>query len=291
MTTPFTVDHGILGLEGIHRIGDELDVNVQTGWPRIELDRITGLHSLPEADDNREPTYAQGGERVYPSLARGKTITYEGRVLGRDIWQLRSKTHALRLACAGGRLMETSFVVRPHPTVGGNSHRFDARVLSLEVDDEQTLGNEAMPTAYQRGFVLTVRQSDPRYYLVGADVSSGGAAGATVTLDNVGNAPALPVFVVNGPVADELLFHRFDNFVERKLLYDDVGLAAGQQLRLDFNNRTLRRVSDDASFEHKRVFEDSNWWDAGAAGLNAGITHVTVTGGGSWTITFSPASW
>jgi len=34
MTVPFTVDHGILGLEGIHNLNGLLDINVQTGWPR-----------------------------------------------------------------------------------------------------------------------------------------------------------------------------------------------------------------------------------------------------------------
>jgi len=295
MTVPFTVDHGILGLEGIHNLNGLLDINVQTGWPRIELDRITGLHSLPEVDDNREPAYARSGERTYLGFIRGKTIVYEGRVLARDLWTLRSLSHELRQACnrVGGsaRTTEGFVVVRPHPTIGGNSHRYDGRFLSFEMDDEQTVGNDAMPTAYQRGFVLTIRQSDPRYYIVGADVSAGGAAGASVAVDNVGNASALPAFVVDGPIPGDLLFERLDNVAHRKLLYLDIGLAAGQQLRLDFMDRSLRRVSDDESFEHHREFDESNWWDPGSAPLNQGVSHVSVSGGGNWTISFAPASW
>ena len=290
--SPFTVDQSVLGLEGIHRINDELDMNAQGVLPRIKLDRISGLHSMAEIDDNREPMYGQGGERTYTSLARGKTVTYEGRVIAADLYTLREHARDFRLVCSHGRLLGTTeFVVRPNPAVGGPSHRFEGRVLSLDIDDEQIASPWAVPTPWQRSFILTVRQADPRYYLVGADVTAGAASGATVEVDNVGNAPAQPVFVVNGPVADELLFHRLDNFGDVQLLYDDVGLASGQQLRLDFANRTLRRVSDNESFEHKRVFEDSDWWDAGVAGLNEGVTHVVVSGGGAWTISFSPASW
>lgn len=288
--SPYTIAHGILGLEGIHRLADEIDMNTQGGLPRIQLDRITGIHALPEADDNREPKYGQGGEQVYPSLTRGKTIIYEGRILGADLPQMRAMMHSLRHAASRGRLGETSIVVRPGG-FGGVTHSYDARVLALESDDEQTLGLEAMPTAYQRGFVLTVRQSDPRYYLVGGDVYVEAASVDTITVTNPGNAPALPNFIVDGPIPGTLTFDRLDNVVARKLVYEDVGLATGEQLRLDFGARTLRRVSDNASFEHKRVYDDSNWWDAGAAGLNPGATQIRVTGGGNWAMGFAPASW
>lgn len=291
MTPAFTIGEGILGLEAVHRLADRVDLNTQTGLPRIELDRITGLHSLPDADDNREATYAMTGERVFPSLNRGRTITYEGRLLAQDLHGLRWMGMQLRYAATVGRLSETSVVVTPHPTVGGVTHRYDARILALEIDDTQTRGYEAMPTPYQREFVLTVRQSDPRYYLVGQDVTVIGTSGQVITVTNLGNFDALPVFTVNGPIPDDLVFERYDNFVARKLLYNDVGLASGQQLRLDFNDRTLERVSDGESFEHKRVFDDSNWWDASAAGLNPGATQIRCAGGGTWTCTFTPANW
>jgi hypothetical protein len=288
---PFTIGEGILGLEAVHRIANHVDLNTQTGLPRVELDRITGLHSLPDADDNREATYAMTGERVFPSLNRGRTITYEGRILAADLHGLRAMAMQLRYAGTVGRLSETSVVVTPHPSVGGVAHRYDARILALEIDDTQTRGYEAMPTPYQRDFVLTVRQSDPRYYLVGQDVTVSATAADVVAVTNPGNFDALPVFTVNGPIPTDLFFQREDNFVERALVYEDVGLASGQQLRLNFNDRTLTRVSDGASYEHKRAFDLSNWWDTTAAGLNPGVTHISVVGGGNWTCTFTPANW
>lgn len=288
---PFAATEGVLGLEANHRLANRVDLNTQTGFPRCELDRITGLHSLPDADDNREATYAMTGERVYPSLNRGKTVTYEGRILARDLHGLRWMGTQLRYAATVGRLTETSIVVTPHPAIGGAVHRYDARILALDIDDDQTRGVGSMPTAYQREFVLSVRQSDPRYYLVGQDVTANAVESDVVEVNNVGNFDALPVFIVNGPVPTDLFFQRYDNFVERALVYEDVGLATGQQLKLDFNNRTLTRVSDGESFEHKRAFDLSNWWDTTAAALNPGITHVSVSGAPTWSITFSPANW
>jgi hypothetical protein len=295
--TAFDVDHGILGLEGIHRINNRIDINVQSGWPRIELDRITGLHGLPDVDDNREPSYGRSGERTYLGFVRGKTIVYEGRVLGRDLYQLREHTHELRQAInavgASARSKEGEIVVRPHPAIGGLSHRYEARFLAFDCDDEQNIGVDAMPTAYQRSFVLTVRQSDPRYYVVGADVTVSGAEGEIKTVDNIGNASALPVFTISGPFPlGELEVARLNNVAERRLVYDGItGVPAGDALRLDFRDRSLRRVSDDASYEHHRIFNDSNWWDPGAAPLNQGESDVVVLGGSGWTINFSPASW
>jgi len=291
--SPVTIAEGILGLEGIHRVigsGETVDMNVQGVLPRVKLDRITGLHALNEVEDNREPNYARSGETVFVSTNRGRTITYEGRVIGRTLPELRALSQSLRAAASSMRRLDGEVEVRPNAGVGGVTHRYRARAIGFEMDDEQARPRTAVPTPWQREFILTFRQGDPRFYVVGADVTVGGAAGEVKAVDNPTSAGALPVFVVNGPIPDDLVFERFDNFVYRNLTYDEVGLAAGQQLRLDFTERTLRRVSDDVSFEHKRVFNDSNWWDAGAAGLNPGVTTLTVRGGGNWTITFSPAN-
>ena len=98
------------------------------------------------------------------------------------------------------------------------------------------------------------------------------------------------MFLFNGPVSGDLLIERLDNLAYRKMVYEDIDLASGQQLRLDFSDRTLTRVSDGESFEHKRDFGESNWWDPENVGMNPGDTQIKVTGGGTWTITFTPAN-
>jgi hypothetical protein len=91
--------------------------------------------------------------------------------------------------------------------------------------------------------MLTIRQGDPRYYLVGHDVVAYGVSGQTVTVNNTGNAPALPHFVVNGPVSGTLRFDRLGNFATVAMVYAGVELASGQALLLNFKDRTLRRAS------------------------------------------------
>lgn len=288
--TPFALNQGILGIEAIHNWRGLVDLNTQTGLPRIEVDRVTGLHALPEADDNREPATGRIGEVTYPSLPRGKTITYEGTIYGRTLYDLRAHSALLRGACAE-RSAEGWMQVNPDPTIGGAALGYAARVLALDMDDEQTVGVGTMPSEYQRHFVLSLRQSDPRYYQIGAPVQGTAGQGVVITVINLGYAPAEPVWIVDGPVADDLVFERYDNPDPRKVLFNSVGLAAGQQLRLDQRTRTLTRVSDGVDFTSKLVFADSSWWDEGAFGLNPGATQVRSAGGGNWTITFDPATW
>jgi hypothetical protein len=288
---PADVQHGVLGLEAIHNITGRIDMNVQGSLPRIKLDRIGGLHSLNDADDFREDNYARSGETAYISHNRGRTITYEGRLFARNVLELRELGNDLRRACAFSRQTEGDFEIRPHPFMGGYASRYRGRTLALEIDDEWTT-NYGSVIPYQRHFVLTIRCGDHRFYIVGKDVNMTAANAATLAVNNEGSTGALPAIIVNGPIAGTLLFERLDNFVYRNLTYDlsDDNLAAGQQIKLDFYDRSLRRVSDDASYEHLRVFDESNWFDSSAAALNPGLSHVKVSGGGNWNIQFSPAN-
>ena len=100
-----------------------------------------------------------------------------------------------------------------------------------------------MPTP-QRPFVLTLRKSDPAAITSSAPTSAPAAPAATITVTNPGNAPALPVFLVNGPVADELRFQRLDNLDRAQdALRRRRPRRPASSCRLDFNTRTLIRVS------------------------------------------------
>jgi len=293
--SPYTIQDGALGQEGIHRWRDRIDLNTQTGLPRIEIDRFTGLHALPEADDDREPAIGRIGEVVYPSQPRGKTVTYEGRVIGRTLYELRQLSTQLRAAFAD-RSSEGTMVIRPHPVIGGVSTYFRARSMALDLDDDQApYGPDVMPSAYQRAFVLSLRLSDPRHYTIGT-VHGSATSTVTITVTNGGTAPTDPVFVVNGPITDDLVFERYDNPDARKLLFDSVTLAAGQQLRLDFRARTLRRVSDGQDYMGRLVIGESDWWNEGITGLEPGATQVRAAlgagaGSNTWTVDFDQASW
>ena len=305
--TAFAVAHGVLGVEAFH-IWNGVVLNQQktnapvahpgqrntprydTVWPLVRFDRITGLHSLPEADDNRAPATGRLGEIVYPSLPRGRTITYEGFVYGRNLLELRGAVASLR-GTFSNRSDQGMMTVRPHPAVGGPDFYYYARPLAFDVDDEQVVGPEASPSAFQRHFVLSLRQADPRFYH-GAQVNTGDqAAGSTPTVTNAGSAPTDFGVIADGPIPDDFVIERYGNPDARKLLLNNVGLAGGQQLFVNFGARSIRRIQDNADFSGRLVFPDSNWWDDGVWGLHPGATMIRCAGGGTWHAWFNSASW
>jgi hypothetical protein len=291
---PYGIEHGVGGLESIHRLNNRFDMNLQGVMPRVKIDRITGLHSLPDADDIREKNYGRAGEIEYTSLYRGRTVVYEGRCQAMDLLGLRWITRTFREAGSFGHLHHGSIHVYPPAAIGGVTFLYEPRILSLEIDDEWTRSLHAVPSPYQREFILTVRSGDPRYFAVGMDQVYGPAAdGQWVAVNNPGNAVANPVFVYTGPATGTVTFERAaGNFLARKMVYREMSLSSGQQAILDFKNRKFTLASDGSDLDYLRVFDDSNWWNPGAAGLNIGVSTVRVSGGsGSWMISFPPASW
>ena len=165
---PVAAADGALGIEARH-VWNGLTLNDLTVWPRYRLRRIRGLHDLPDSDDNREPKTEQIGEIVYPSYARGKTVTYEGEVIGKTLQELRAGSHSLRSAfgpdIATGLNPERRMVIVPHPTYGTQQHTFQGQCRLCTVEDEQTQGPTRQLSPFIRAFVIDIRLADPRLYL------------------------------------------------------------------------------------------------------------------------------
>jgi hypothetical protein len=181
-------------------------------------------------------------------------------------------------------------VVSPHPALGGAAFFFHARVLALDSDDEQLVGHEAMPSAYQRNFIVSLRMSDPRYFHTAVASTGPQSAGSTPSIVLAGTAPADPGFTVAGPISDDLVFERYGNPDARKLLFNDVTVPGGQSAFLNYTLRSLVR-SDGTDLTGKLVMGASDWWDDGIWGLYPGSTMVRCAGGGSWTMACNPADW
>lgn len=156
---------GVLGVEALHTWNGVITLNDKSGWPRIVIKRIRGLHDLPDSDDNREANTERIGETVYPSYARGKTITYEGEIRARSLHELRFGGQILRTAfgpdVTTGLNPERRMVIAPHASyVGPDSTQFtftaQCRLVTLE--DEQS------SKRFARAFVVDLRLSDPRIY-------------------------------------------------------------------------------------------------------------------------------
>jgi hypothetical protein len=281
---PFEIADGPPGVEAAHTWNETLILNTDrsAGFPRFKVDRITGWGSLPEADDFREPRTARVGEFALPGNERGRTLVYEGRVQGGELGTpgelvlMRRSIASLRAAFRQ-RSSEQVMVVTPHPVFGGPQWFFAARVLSLEVDDEQTRGPNARP--WQREFTLSLRQSDPRVYVVGA-VERALADGGVLT--NLGGMDTNPTFVLTVPVqGDASITH--------------VGLGASIVLRdaapgdyvVDFAARSVTKGGQDFSGLIDAVA--STWWHPNIPALTPGDNAIAQDNVSDWHATFHHA--
>ncbi|HEY3434208.1 MAG TPA: hypothetical protein VGK41_01010 [Solirubrobacterales bacterium] len=167
----------IWGIEGRHdwtppgageaaiRLNGEFDDAGKREWPHIKVKSISGLHSLGDSEDKRDPRIGQVGENPRLSFRRGKTITYECSLRCKTLVQLRTLEQELRDAFADQET-EGRMDVTAHPLnadfEGEPAKFYEARAIGLEIIDRQD------GAKYWRPAVIVVRTSDPRYFEEGA---------------------------------------------------------------------------------------------------------------------------
>jgi hypothetical protein len=130
-------------------------------WPRYALKTVSGLHSLGEAEDNRDPAVGRIGEITRASEGRGKLVTYEGWIQARSLLSLRQADAAMREAFSerdGEGRMDVTWHPLNEEFAAESAKFYEARVLGLDIVDVQ----ENM--RYERRFLLVLRMSDPRYF-------------------------------------------------------------------------------------------------------------------------------
>lgn len=292
---------GPLGLEAKHvwvpATGPAVVLNDLTvALPRVKVDRISGLHALPDVGDSREPRTASVGETIYPVYPQGKTITYEGRIMGRTLAEMRSLGQTLRSGF-GERSSEGIMTLSPQAGYGSGEWHYSARSMAFTMDDEQTLGEETRPTPFQRNFIATVRASDPRFYW--SDVLNTGsqAGGATYNMANAGNAQTDPTFTIEVNDGAELVIQNlsqlsaWDNnpLVLRFGASDYAGTVT-----ISFARRTVFIHEADQTvhdMESKLDLYNSTWWDELEPALAPGDNNVQVSGATSWSAFWASASW
>lgn len=133
--------------------------------PQIALDKNTGWRDLPEMVDSREGRTYGIGEVAYPPRYLGKTLVPEGRIEADDRLDLLELQNAM-VQGFGDRDVEGTMTVTPWPPFGGTGEdlvvwTFKALVLDLKFDADWTLSDGF----YEWGFVLTLRMSDPHFYV------------------------------------------------------------------------------------------------------------------------------
>ena len=263
-------------------IGDFVINDQIANPPRAFLRTIGGWRSTADAELPAEKNMAQEGERPRFGLRAGKTLTFEGKIEAKSAAQCRSFADDM---LAGFWETTQEYVMEIQVRTAGawvTIFTFNARAISVDSPEAQTVGPNRGTYGWERGYVITLRMGIPKFYSTqevnvqtGAVVvgSTGiippftppillpaSATGASVDVLNEGGAPADPLLRIWGPVSDPVVTN---DDLPASLSFPGVQLANGQWLDVDF---VTRQVLLEGQSDFRR-FLRGGWWDRGVPGL------------------------
>lgn len=277
MSAPaLTILEGPQGLLGLHTFNG-FTINDLSGWPRVQLVKVTGLRDRPDADDNRAPNTSRPGETPYPSLTRGKTVVYEGLLRAKTPQSLATlRTNFLAATVSNEPV---SFNHAPPAGRGGVEFTSFGRILGLSMDDEFAFSVNAMPSPWQCAFALTYRMHLPYFY---ENTPHTDTDTATVIVYNGGTAPTEPTITVSHAAAANVII--VNETTGAVMSFVDL---PGGNLIVDFVTRTAKVGT--TSMINKLNDVTTTWWDEGAVGLTTGTQTITQTGGTGITVDWHDA--
>jgi hypothetical protein len=283
---PVALADGPLGLEASHVWhggidGGNLTLNELSVFPRYRLTRIRGLFSAPEFEDEREPAFAQSGEFAYPSLMRGKTAVYEGLIEANTLQEIR-QMRSILVNGFSGQLSEGRVEIHPHPDYGILVWEYNAKCTAVEVEDVPPPHMNRLPTKEVREFTVTLRLSDPRFYVLGTNDT--GAQAAAFSITNTGLVPTDPLFVIDvNLIAEDGFFTVVNESIEAQFtIVFPEGTPEAGKVYVDFKTRKLTYYPDSAPATEQDIpmyFNNAltNWTDRGMPGLVVGLNALSWT--------------
>ncbi len=318
-----SLSDGVPGLEGLHEINppspwtpvtlnDWMDPATgrtrqwtdQTAFTRLQ--KITGLHDKPDADDPRVNLVNQIGELAFPRQQRGKTIVYSGVIVGQTLSAMRNLAAALRAAVSSESSdpADWTLAINYDPTYDptGMVWLGYGMPIAYTSDDVQGSG-DATPSAFQRSFDLSFRLSDPRFWLAATTITLGVptpiASGTSGTLVMTGTAPSEPTFTVTGTGSGSATILLQNTTISRQLqIILPAAMASGDTLVVNFFARTGTFTHAGGSYDYSGYIDWANtdWWGEAAASASLGVgsgfgANVLKVTGDSWSVSAVPAVW
>lgn len=302
-----TIASGPPGLEGIHTLHLPAGTILPSGassvamnqWegslPYLQLQRVTGLYDVADADDPRDNLVNQIGEVPYPRLRRGKTLTYSGLVRAASLDDMRSLIATLRAIASSTQ--DTTLTLAYDATYAGGALEFTAcgQPIAFTCDDDQSsFSPQSVPSPYQRGFTLTYRMRDPRFYATSVAAATAAAAGGTsAVLTVAGLAPSEPTFVLTGPSSGGAVTIQHLGQGKTLAMRPTFALASGDTLTVNFAQRTASLTSAGVTTDVSGSIDYTvtDWWDEDAVGVGAGNNTLEALHVASWTVSAQPAVW
>lgn len=139
--------------------------------PQIRIQGIAGWYDLPDFIDNREGRTYGSGEVAYPGREIGKTLVPECRIESDDRLEFTQIIADLAHGF-GDRSGEGVWTITPWAPFADEDTpviwTFSTLVTGLVFDKAPVLVDNGV--TYSWGFVLTLRMSDPRFYVAGTAV-------------------------------------------------------------------------------------------------------------------------
>lgn len=193
--------------------------------------KITDLGGLDDADvrDAREPNPMRDGELALPAYYGGRTITLTGRIMARNVAEMRTMQSNLKKAFAA--LQETPLQFYNDGTATSYVYINARKSAPIQMRESQ---QNQFPT---RDFLITLRASDPRFYSAATSTFAitGSSLATTYKHYNSGWATSDPVIRINGPLVPT----NVGTYGQSSI----VNITAGQALTLIYDRSALTSAS------------------------------------------------
>jgi hypothetical protein len=290
-------------------------MNNLAAYPQIKLEEIPGLISTGDFDPEAFPATGRRGEVAVRADREGKTVSYLGRMIGRD----RDELAAIRSAwiSAFDTTDEWRMLVTGRPGGPEIEHRyFYARPLAASAESRQEHGpNRTRSRGWERPASVDLRLSDPRYYHADengdpvvvtqtddtlAEMSGlavpftppgqmASGEGFQIAVANAGQADTDGVFTLTGPWRNPLLSNETLGYF---LKFKDLDLDTDEQLIVDFKARRAQRAN--GANMNMKIRPGSTWWDPNVVCFASGAQTIRGRGyaigaGASMSLTYTPA--
>ena len=285
-----------------HVWNGQLTLNERGAWPRIVIEAVDGLRSLPDPDDNRDPATGRWGEVPRAAVRRGKTLTYRGYLEDHQItrlWDLREDVLQAFTPIEEELRMDmvppAGISAQLPPGIEAPTLFYTARCLQCDVPDR---GPDRTAMGWAWPLAIALRMSDARFYDTAEQTGEtgplniqsgmtfpilkpvvipapGGTAG-TATITVGGRADVDPVVRLHGPAGNPAIYNDTLGVVLRTR---NLALAADSFLEVDFRDR-IALLEGQSDYSHKVDLAQSTWWDEGVAGLLPGDNTIRFAGEG-----------
>jgi len=217
--------------------------------------RITDIGGLDDADvrDAREANPMRDGELALPAYYGGRTITLTGRIIARNVAEMRTMQSNLKRAFSTLEESRLKF----YNASGSTDYIYIDVRKSAPIQMREAQVN-AQP---YRDFLVTLRASDPRFYSSATSTIASYGAGLATTFNgyNSGHAASEPVIKITGPL--------YPVVAGSTMQVSIANLSAGQALNLGFSSSSFLNATNYAVI------------DCSARSVSGGINYSNVLSG------------